>query len=230
MIAGVDGCKHGWLCLSVVGMDQIQADIYSSASELMTKALTCEILAIDIPIGLAESGARTVDSEARRQLGVRASSVFPSPVRAALAGNSYEEVCALSFDACGKRLSQQSFAILPKIREVDEALRADQRLQSIVHEVHPEFCFLHLNGGKPMPFPKKSGLGFLERNRLLDGVWPGAFEAIRLQFKRKDVQDDDILDALVALWTARRIRSTEAVRLPQVSESDRFGLRMEMWA
>jgi predicted RNase H-like nuclease len=50
MIAGVDGCKRGWLCLSLVDTDRIQADIYSSAAELMVKALACEILAIDIPI------------------------------------------------------------------------------------------------------------------------------------------------------------------------------------
>jgi predicted RNase H-like nuclease len=230
MIAGVDGCKRGWLCLSLVDTDRIQAEIYSSAAELMVKALACEILAIDIPIGLAGSGVRAVDSEARRRLGVRASSVFPSPVRAALAGNSYEEACALSVDACGKRLSKQSFAILPKIREIDEAIRADPRLQTIVHEVHPEFSFLHLSGGNPMAYPKKSGLGFLERSRLVSDIWPGAFEQARSQFKRKDVQDDDILDALVTLWTARRISGAEAVRLPQVSESDRFGLRMEMWA
>ena len=40
-------------------------------------------LAIDIPIGIPEAGARPADREARALLGPRRNSVFPAPVRAA---------------------------------------------------------------------------------------------------------------------------------------------------
>jgi len=42
--------------------------------------------------------------------------------------------------------------------------------------------------------------------------------------------DDDILDALAALWTARRIHSGIAKRLPRVKQVDDYGLPMQMLA
>ena len=38
----------------------------------------------------------------------------------------------------GKKMSQQAFGILPKIREVDELLTANRTLVGRVVEVHPE--------------------------------------------------------------------------------------------
>lgn len=230
LIAGVDGCKSGWLCVLLNDTGQIQAEIFPTAQALMERALTLQVLAIDVPISLACNGARAADTEARRLLGVRRSSVFPSPVRAALAGATYEEVCELSLGACGKRLSRQAYGILPKIREIDDAVRADQKLQLIIHEVHPEVCFFYLNGGQPMAESKKSDQGFAQRLHLIEALWDGAFGKIRSQFERKDAQDDDILDALVALWTAGRIAAGNAEILPREPQSDQFGLRMQMLA
>jgi predicted RNase H-like nuclease len=42
------------------------------------------------------------------------------------------------------------------------------------------------------------------------------------------VAHDDILDGLVALWTAERIVRGEARTLPEDPPVDRYGLRMEM--
>ena len=41
---------------------------------------------------------------------------------------------------------------------------------------------------------------------------------------------DDIVDAFVALWTAERIQSAEAVSIPPIPSLDAYGLRMEMVA
>jgi predicted RNase H-like nuclease len=54
---------------------------------------------------------------------------------------------------------------------------------------------------------------------------------MREQLPKLTVADDDILDALAALWTARRIQSGSATRLPSgPEERDAFGLPMQMLA
>jgi predicted RNase H-like nuclease len=39
-----------------------------------------------------------------------------------------------------------------------------------------------------------------------------------MQYAKKDVMDDDILDALAVLWSAKRIQSNQASFLPQAPE------------
>jgi predicted RNase H-like nuclease len=39
-----------------------------------------------------------------------------------------------------------------------------------------------------------------------------------MQYEKKDVMDDDILDAFAVLWSAKRIQSNEASFLPQTPE------------
>ena len=55
-----------------------------------------EVVAIDMPIGLSDDGARACDVAARRLLGRAGSSVFPTPVRAVLATDDYAEARAVS--------------------------------------------------------------------------------------------------------------------------------------
>lgn len=109
--------------------------------------------------------------------------------------------------ACGKRLSRQAFAILPKISEVDKGLRADSQLSERVREVHPEVCFYFLNNKQPMLHPKKSGQGYLDRYRLLESHFGTVIAHLRSQVPRRDAADDDLLDALVALWSGQRVRA-----------------------
>ena len=66
--------------------------------------------------------SRKCDIEARRRLGPRGSSVFPTPVRLSLEAVNYTAACLASYESCGKRLSKQAFALVPRIREVDEIL------------------------------------------------------------------------------------------------------------
>jgi predicted RNase H-like nuclease len=63
------------------------------------------VLGIDIPIGLPESGPRLADALARQVLGSRASSVFSTPIRAALEAEPYAEANALAHDERPRRLS-----------------------------------------------------------------------------------------------------------------------------
>jgi predicted RNase H-like nuclease len=93
-IAGVDGCRQGWVVVErdaagAVGV-RVEVDI---GSVLCDQGLA--VVAIDIPIGLldaAEPGGRECDRQARTLLGAgRASSVFSPPVRSVLSASGYED-------------------------------------------------------------------------------------------------------------------------------------------
>ena len=64
-IAGIDGCKRGWV--------MVRRDEEGRFNKHVVKALDnlpkTDIVLIDIPIGLPDSGRRDCDLEARRMLG-----------------------------------------------------------------------------------------------------------------------------------------------------------------
>lgn len=230
IICGVDGCKGGWLCLSVNGNgSKPMAQVFPDAKSFLEFS-TGAITAIDIPIGLPSNKPRQCDIEARYILGRRRSSVFPAPVRSAVEADSYGRACAASENACGKKLSKQTYALLPRIRDLDCLLRQKPELLKTVYEVHPEVCFYYWNNRRPMRYSKHSGFGFLERFELVEQSYRGVAEEIRQSIQPKDAADDDILDALAALWTAHRIQSDNADRVSTKQEYDEFGLPMQMWA
>ena len=187
---------------------------------------------IDIPIGLLKgSGRRLCDEEARRKLRApRASSVFPPPVRQALSATSYEEASHINRANSEKGLTRQTYAIMPKIKQVDKLLQEDEKAKRIVREVHPEICFWALAGGNAMKHRKKTSAGFRERLKLLKRFLPTArkdFEQVRVRFRSWDLADDDILDAMAAAIAADANR--DALRtLPKCPPLDCCGLPMQM--
>jgi predicted RNase H-like nuclease len=228
-IAGIDGCPAGWLRI-VSTEGSVAAELFSAASALFRDAVDFAVIAIDIPIGLPDAAPRSVDRAARQFSRPRGSSVFPAPVRATLDAADYADACTRSRSASGKALSKQAFAILPKIREVDEALQSDGDLCRRVYEVHPEVCFRAWNGA-PLMESKKSGTGFSTRFGLVESAFPGVFGRIRNEIRRRDAGDDDILDAFAALWTANRILQGTAISLPGPNPPrDSAGLPMRMLA
>ena len=232
VIAGVDGCRIGWVVASQApSSGACEIAVYRTFDILFEALHDAAVVAIDIPIGLHDSSPRRADVEARRFLGKRGSSVFPAPCRAALAGESYEDASARSYAASGKRLSRQTFGILPKIRDVDRALRATRAWADRVSEVHPETCFTLMNGGTPLQWSKKLAEGHDERLALLSPISRNAFACFRPQVTKSQVASDDILDALAALWTANRIARGEAHTFPSGSvEYDAHGLAMRIMA
>jgi predicted RNase H-like nuclease len=211
------------------GSREIASVCCESARALFSQGPFPDVIAIDIPIGLTESGPRDCDRAARGLLGrPRASSVFPAPIRALLAARSWEEACAVRSRIEDKRISKQAWGIVGKVREVDEELRALPRLRERVREVHPEVSFQAWSGAA-MRFRKTSRRGREERRRLVDRYFgPAAYESVRDQFLVKDVGHDDILDAFAALWSAERILRGASSSLPEVPPIDRLELRMEI--
>jgi len=225
---GVDGCRSGWFWFRLNGVCAT-CGVAPAFNDLAAGVGDTDRLFVDIPIGLVD-GARPCDTEARRLLGPRASSVFPAPPRAVLEAPDYPTANARSRTLSGRGLSKQAWRIVPKIREVDSALRRHERLRSIVREVHPELCFRALNGGRPLAHYKKTRPGFEERIELLAAAWPGAEDvAGRALLRHCDagVARDDVLDALVNAVTAR-CPAHRLATVPEAPGRDATGLPMEM--
>jgi len=227
IIAGADGCKDGWICLTRdPRTGEVTGRVYRDGQELILQAPRPAVLAIDIPIGLPDTGPRDCDLEARKILGARRSSVFPAPLRPVLSARTWEEACAMREAIEGKRVSKQLAAILPKIREIDGLLCGDTGdARGFVREVHPEVSFLAWSG-KPLQYSKKKSLGRIERLQLIEAYF-GSQDINRLRGGH-DVAVDDVLDAFAALWTAGRISRGEASTLPTSPLRDSQDLPMEI--
>ena len=202
--------------------------VFEGAAELLAQEPRPAVLAIDVPIGATESGPRRCDVEARALLGRRASTVFTAPVRPVLAAASWDEACAIRERIEGRRMSRQAWGIVPKVAEVDRALRRNPGRDGWIREVHPEVSFATWNGS-PMRHRKKGIEGRTERMELVASYFGSpAFAGVRARHRAGDVAAADILDAFAALWTAERIARGEAATLPAEPPTDRFGLRMEI--
>jgi predicted RNase H-like nuclease/ubiquinone/menaquinone biosynthesis C-methylase UbiE len=230
VVAGIDGCRGGWLCLSLdIESRQVKACILSRIEDLLGLEPLPMVVAIDIPIGLPAAGPRRCDQEARIKLRKpRSNSVFPAPVRCALPATTYEEACRLSFNAHRRKLSRQSWGILKKIREVDAFVRADPAHQAWIREAHPEVTFWAWNANVAMGHRKKSRAGLAEREALVVTRYGERYVAAQANLPRGQYGFDDLLDAFALLWTAERIHAKKAVTLPSAPPVDGKGLRMEI--
>lgn len=229
-VAGVDGCRGGWFRVARnTSSGELDFAIVEQATDLIALEPAPSIIAIDIPIGLPDAGARECDVAARRILGERRNSVFPSPVRAALSARSREEASAITQAIDGRRVSAQAWAIFSKIREVDTFLQESDTARRRIFEIHPEVCFRAWSGGEPMSENKKSRVGRQER-RVLADQWLGidTLRIARGDYLKKHLADDDILDAVAAAWTATREIEGQAERLPEAPIADSTGLPMQM--
>ncbi|MBI4471310.1 MAG: DUF429 domain-containing protein [Acidobacteria bacterium] len=234
---GIDGCRGGWIvACSDEKFGTVEFDVVADLAGVFSQSGKATLIAIDIPIGLSPAAPRRCDTEARRFLTIRGSSVFPVPVRSALAAaaaNRYREACDLNFAACGRRLSKQSHGILRKIAEVDALM--SPRLQPFIRESHPEIALALMNGAMAVVPGKKTLEGRRERMRLLkqQGVRINAnrLERERRRFGASTVALDDLIDALACMTIARKIAEGRAVRFPVsgVEARDERGLLMEIW-
>ena len=194
------------------------------------------VIGVDVPIGLpaaAEPGGRTCDREARKLLGRRGSSVFSPPSRLALDtlrhGSPYHEVSAANraSSPAGIGISKQTFGIMPKIADVDDVVMPV--LQDRVFEVHPEVTFGRANEWQLLP-SKKRAEGRRARELTLARLGYPSLEEWFVEPWPPRSRADDLLDACIACWTARRIARGEAQRVPADPPTDPRGLRMEIWS
>ena len=222
MIGGADGCRTGWVVCRRDDDGTLSIDVVKTLAE------ACEglsILAVDMPIGFVDvpRPARACEVEARRLLPGKASSVFPTPCRPALACLTHAEANAAS-RILGVGINQQTFHLFPKMREVDELLRSRPKLKRIVYEAHPALAFARMNGGQPVLSKKRKPDGHAERRRLLAAYgFPCPVDRL------PGAARDDILDAIAVCRTALLISRREATRLGPARTRDSHGLPMNIW-
>lgn len=221
-IAGLDGCRPGWMAMVKDG-PSIAPRLCISDEDLLALFRECAVVAVDIPIGLAERGPRSCDHHARRLLGRRASSVFPAPLRPLLALSEYAEANRVARNLQKRGISKQGWAIVRKVDQIDRLLQRHRELRGRVYEVHPEVSFAVWNGGTPIEASKHTKEGLAARRTLVTAH----FGDEALQSIPRGAKEDDALDALAALWTAERILEGRARELGD-AHMDQTGLPMRI--
>ena len=253
LATGVDGAPGGWVAAVARNGSPARTELVTASSfaELATwhrqrATSSAAPLALDLPVGLpARAELRAADRAARARLraaGASAASVFPPPARWMLA--YAHDYAALRRALAARRragsrepgLSAQAAALIPKVREVDDFVRAWQASGAEpsrwLWECHPELSFLLLAAREgmacPLP-PKATAAGALLRLRLVRAEFPDAEERIAglsehgprpakrpaaggsRQRARAVPQPTlaDCLDAYAALFTALRIARGE---------------------
>ncbi|MEW6454143.1 MAG: DUF429 domain-containing protein [Pseudomonadota bacterium] len=238
-LAGVDGCPGGWIAAFVRPTgDDVRVRIVPRFADVLGAPEAPAVVAVDMPIGLPERtglGGRAAENAVRPLLGQRQSSVFSVPSRAAIYASDYGEACRIAAETSDppRKVSKQLFNIAPKIREVDECLRADAGAAKRTFEVHPEVAFWRLNGERALEEPKKvksrayePGLQLRRALLIAAGLSAGAVDAP----PPKGAGPDDLLDALASAAVARRLHEKTAQPFPDPPPRDAFGLRMAIWA
>lgn len=222
-VLGIDGCRGAWVGIVLAEDGRVDAVHARLVTDLVARALTLSrgglsVVGIDIPIGLPDTGRRRADSLARGLLGPRASSIFPVPVRAAVEEPDHTTASARNIELAGTGISRQSHGLRTAILDVDGWLRAGGRRPFVVVEVHPELSFATLAGG-PLAHGKKTWSGMELRRRLLVDAGIELSDSLGEAVGR--AAPDDVLDAAVVAWTARRVAAGTAVSYPDPPE--RFG-------
>ncbi len=250
LIAGVDGCKDGWIA-AIAPADDISSPrigIFKSFLDLVDGPDAPDLIAVDMPIGLPDriyGKGRGPEQAVRPLLGGRKTAVFSIPARVAVEAepgpfrNEEDRLAAYQRTlVIGRRHSEpakgfsiQAFCIFPKILEVDALLRQRKELRERVREVHPEFLF-RLMKGEPLIAPKKIKSviwppGMIERQNLLlaEGISRTSIEAR----PPSGAGRDDLLDALAGLVAARHIHAGHGVPFPDPHDHDAFGIPIAIW-
>lgn len=218
-VLGIDVWRGRWLAAWVGDGGRLEFSAWESLAECLAAHPEAAAAAVDIPIGLPDTGRRRADVLARSALGPRSSSLFPCPPRSVLEVADYHEALALARARFGFGISRQSHALRARILEAEGV--ADPRM----FEGHPESSFAAI-AGRPLSRSKKSWDGQMERRRLLAGV--GIDVPDRLGGAVGAAPADDVLDAGVLAWTAGRIARGEAAPSPDPPE-EIGGRRAAIW-
>ena len=217
-VLGVDGCKGGWVGVILDDDAEPAALVERSIDRLAETAGPVAAIGIDMPIHLNESSDRVCDSAARRLIRPFTSRVFNAPVLRVLDCETYPDACAASFAALGKKISKQTWGLVPKIREVEHWRTS---AASAVYEVHPEAAFAAM-AGSVVAERKRTSEGAQRRRALLraQGLTPPE--------RPSGVGVDDLLDACAAAWSTRRLVRGEGRSLPDPPVSVR-GQPQAIW-
>lgn len=245
MIAGVDGCKGGWLVAMAEGWPCPAPPRLILCPDFPTVLATtkeCQVVAVDVPIGLPATSQwpRECEKIARKELGQYWQRVFYSPLRESM--HKIEDYNAFR-EIHEREVGYTPFNLMwvfakKSIRDVDEALSPLLSPQDRIVESHPEFAWKTLAG--QFLHSKHTAQGLLERLELLQPYVPGLLDMRKSSATAKGALDD-LLDALILLSVAAHVADVGikapldiARRLPRKNFEDipmdeKRKLRMEIW-
>jgi predicted RNase H-like nuclease len=215
-VTGVDACRRGWVAVSLEGtrLATVRAD--PSLARVLDGA-DVGVVAIDMPLGLLESGWREADRAARGLLGPRRSSVFAIPPRAVWAEPTYQAANRRCRELTGQGFSIQAWGLRAKLLEANQYRETSGHP---LYEVHPELAFGAM-AGTPLGYGKHTAAGRDLRRELLARAGLAIPANLTGIFPLAPVTDT--LDAAARAWSARRIATGQAVTLPDRPQRDRQG-------
>jgi predicted RNase H-like nuclease len=232
-VVGVDGCRGGWVGVVLEPGGLVGAVFGAHIGEVVAAASTLPGVAaagglaavgVDMPLHLSDEGHRPCDLAVRRDLGRKASSLFITPPRAALAADSYADGVAVARAVTGSAFSRQAWALRAKVLELDGWWPS---APAPVREVHPELSF-SLMARAPILAGKRTWAGAAARRSVL------AAEGIELPDDLgpagRAAGTDDVLDAAAVAWTARRIAAGVARPYPDPPVDLGRGRLQAIWA
>ena len=225
---GVDGCRDGWIA-AVLDHGNMRLRKYDNLSLLIKEHPAFDAFLIDMAIGLRNSTKEIrPDDEAKKELGPRASTVFPIPSREAVYAVGEENQKLANIRTLGKSLAKQSIAIILKIKELDIFLNDHPEYKNKILESHPEVDFARLNGAvlmsrkkeEPGPSQRIDVLSeFLDKKELF-GMYDKA--------KELHCNQDDLIDAICLAVTGALYAHGEYETIPAEPEVDEKGLLMQL--
>jgi predicted RNase H-like nuclease len=202
-VAGVDGVPGGWVVASVDD-GKVRWEVVATAADVLAATGNRAAVGLDIPLGLPRDTRRACDDLTAQRLGNARSSVFPAPPRPVVGADGYERACAVAQQLTGRKISMQTFHILPKIAQWDAV-----EPPATVLEAHPELSFRTL--APDIAFePKRTVRGSGQRIAAL-ARWIDIGPA--LADLPAGAALNDLLDALAVAWTAERWTRGEAETL-----------------
>lgn len=224
---GIDGCKGGWLAAEI-NDGILSLHKFADLNELAEK-LSFDSCLIDMVIGLQENEEQIrPDAMARKILKGRASTVFTSPCRKAVYGETKEERLEANVQVLHKKFGSTTDAIIPKMREVDEFLQTNTQYKNVIQESHPEVCFARLNGSVLMT-SKHDLDGIRERAAVIRKYLPEVTERwLSTRSRTMKCKEDDIVDSVCLAVTANLMLQGKTETIPPEPSLDDTGLLMQM--
>lgn len=224
---GADWASNGWVAAELDD-DGLSVGFYPTIWNLWHERGTdAEQILVDIPIGLPEDGRRTCDHEAKDCLGNRGSSVFLTPIREAVYEDNVEDAKEVQTDAIGYSISNQAWAIVPRIREVDTFLQETEQARDTVREGHPEISFNKLNNHEDVG-TKSDEEGIDTRKKVMcdklgieENECNQTVHTLTEPTYARRGAEDDVLDAIVLAVTARHVGEGNYSILPEESDGDK---------
>ena len=227
-IAGIDGSKGGWVCVSGYENNYKELKFEKLKEFNDIKSKNFNLVLVDIPIGLdidLKKGGRIVDKLARKELLTNKSSIFNAPSRLVLDAKNYEEANKIN-KSKGMGLSKQSWNLVKKIKEVDKYIRDSN--ETIIFESHPEIIFQIMKKDKIFT-KKKNEDGIIERRNLLEkNGFNKVFLEKNLSAKDSFYKKDDFIDACSLFWSANRTIASTEIKIPNDILFDSEGIIMQI--